>query len=145
VKRGFTLLELMIVLVMLPVVTAAIGTFYLETRIATQRIESQVALTRSVSLAHEYIARDLRGAEEVTADGDVRIRRPSETVTYAVTDGGLVRRSAGRDRVIARRVSAMRIEADGDRGWTIELDAERRFLGKRRLRMTRTMFVARRR
>lgn len=143
-RRGFTLIELMVVIVMLPATIAAVGLFYVETRVAAARIEAQVSMTRSMSIAHEQLARDLRAAESIDVEPQLRIRTAAGVVTYEATPRGLLRRADGRERVLARRVRGLSV-SDADVGYTVELRAERKLLRGRHVRMNRTMFVARRR
>jgi prepilin-type N-terminal cleavage/methylation domain-containing protein len=146
-RRGFTLLELMTVLTILPIVAGAVALFHLEARIASARIEGRVALSRSLSLAHERLARDLRGATRVTAEADaVRIARTGAEVCWRAAPDGL-RRSPGcgeEGAVVGRYVKALRIEA-APGGHRVVLEARRALTVRRQVQLERSGFVARRR
>ena len=143
-KRGFTMVELMVVIVTLPIVAASIGLFYLEGRVSGARIEHQVAATRSLSIAHEIIARDLRNATAVSGDKTVSVEGDN-TVVFAVSDKGLTRTAEGRTRVLSRYVDRIEVVSDDQRGFAVTLSSEHRLLPKRHVRMTRKNYVARRR
>lgn len=143
-RRGFTLVELMIVVVLLPIVVAAVGSFYLEGRIATTRIEASVAVNRNLALTHEMIARDLRSADAVERGEAYEIITANGSVVYEVTASGLVREEANKRSVVSPRTTALDIVAD-DRGFTIVTHAERRLVSTRKIRFERTSYVARRR
>lgn len=145
-KRGFTMLELMIVVGLIPLVIAIVGKAYLEGRVAATRIEETVAINRSLALAHERIQRDLVGADAVEMGDRIEIVRAPTSVFYSVDPArGLVRTLAGRETVVARRVKSISIQPDAERGYDVTTRAERTLLPGRTLRFERTSFVARRR
>lgn len=148
VKRGFTLMELLVVLTLLPVMAAAIGSFYLEGRIATARVEARVSLNRSLSLAMEHMGRDLRSAASVeTSTVGIKMKVLDERVIYEVLPStGLVRTACGRDcasRPLVPRVRGLRVEAD-EAGYRIFVKAVRPLALGRALTVRREGYVARR-
>ncbi len=145
-RRGFTMVELMIVVVLLPLVIAVVGKFYLEGRIAATRIESTVAINRALGFAHERIQRDLVGADAVEVGERIEIVRKPVSVFYSVDpDRGLVRRQADREVVVARRVTALTLQPDDTNGYDVTTRATRTLVSGRRIELVRTSYVARRR
>lgn len=145
-RRGFTLIELMAVIVLLPIVIGAVAKLYLEGRVAATRIEATNSMQRNLALTHEQIQRDLVGSTAVELGDRVEIVRPSGAVYYRVDpERGLLRRSLSRETVVAPRVKSLGIEVDGEIGYRVVTYAERRLVSTRRIRMRRTSYVARRR
>lgn len=145
-RRGFTMIELMIVIVTLPIAIGAIGKLYLEGRIAATRIEATNSIQRNLALTHERIQRDVVGSSAVEVGDRIEIVRPGSSVYYWVDpDRGLVRRFLSREAVVAPRVKSLEIVPDGSAGYRVVTRAERRLVSTRRIRMERTSYIARRR
>lgn len=144
-QRGFTLIELMIVIAILPVIIGAIGIFYVEGRVASARIEAQVNLTRRLSLTHELLARDLVGADLVTPKPDgVHIQRGALRIIYTTGAQGLVRSDAEQRLALSPHIHTLNLKEQSD-GYAITLAARRTLLKGRAVKLERQTFIGRRR
>lgn len=146
-RRGFTMVELMIVVAISGTVAAAGGAFYLEHRVGAARIEAQVNLQRNASLALEIVARDLRGARAVATEDGIVVVHTSEgqTIRYALDDGKLARAvNGGEPWVLLRFVRAFGVEdwSDGS-GWVAHLVVGRELLEGRKIVLERSVIARR--
>jgi hypothetical protein len=141
-RRGFTIYELAISIVLMSAVSGAAGAFYLELRTATVRSDASVVLTREASLAAETIGRDLRNANAAISETngvsvDIGETKP---VRY-LAEKGVLFRDEGTGRVaIAHFVRELRVfEAKG--GFRLELVMERALAEGRSVRIVREAFL----
>ena len=122
-KRGFTLVEVLLVTGLMGVVSGYVFMLHFETYAATARIEAQVVLQREASLAAEVIASDIRSGSMTTT-------------RFVVRDKRLWRG----DRAIAKHCESIASERNGD-AWTVTLKFGR-FAGiNRRLSISRVIAV----
>lgn len=145
--RGFTLIELMVVIACAGIVTSAIGAFYLEVRIAGAMEEAKLQLQREAGLAGEWIARDLRDARgvETSSAGTVRIDREPGAVRYLIDEAGLSRQDDRERRLLARFVRGFKADEDGPGGRHVELELTRYLVFGREVRLRRSLYVRSRR
>lgn len=143
-RRGFTLIELTVVVAISGIIAATGGHYYLESRVAAARIEAQVELQRSASLILESVARDLRGAREASnTERGIAVRVGEREVSYELRDG-LVRVDGPEPLMISRYGSAIDVRPwDGDRGFIVHLRLTREFLEDRRVHFDREVLVRR--
>ena len=142
-KRGFTLIELMIVTTISTIVIAAACAFYLEVRIGAARTEAELAMTRDASLALEWMARDTAGADRVFGDEHgATISRGEEVIRWEIGEQGLVR-IAGSSRIVARRATQLAVETTPN-GERFVLTSERKMIRGRNAEIVRSAFVGRR-
>ena len=141
-QRGFTLIELMIVTVILAIVAGALGALYLEARVSGARVEASLELEREAAVATEWLRRDLRGATAVatTTTGLTITRGPLPRVRYLVDEGRLVR-DDGAPRALGRRFRALSAEPVSERVERISLSLERPLSAQTTARIERS-FVA---
>ena len=148
-KRGFTLVELMVVVAVLPIIVAAAGLFYLEGRVAAARVEARVQLNRNLHLALETIARDLRSSTHIQAKaqkngGTAKFQSDGVSIKYEVLPEGLFRTEGTQARrLITRFITALGVEEE-QQGFKVHLAASQPLIAGRRVEMQREAFIARR-
>ena len=143
-RRGFTLIEMMLCVTIGTIVVAGAGMFYLEARVSTARTEADVALNRDASLALEWIARDASGADQIESEErGLAVVRGEERIRWEIGQRGLIRTAGSQSRIIASRATELRVEAV-DRGHRFHLTSERKLLKGRSAKIVRSAFVGRR-
>ncbi|MCB9655638.1 MAG: prepilin-type N-terminal cleavage/methylation domain-containing protein [Deltaproteobacteria bacterium] len=153
-QRGFTLLEMMIVCSILPILFAAAGSLYVESRVAGARIEAQLRLQREASLIAEFMTRDLRSDTQAASTlvapdsagdrSEISIPIGGKKARYLSTGTTLTRHVDGEDPVtLSRRVRHLSIKPDGD-AFQIDLELEHPILPGREVRFQRTLKVVHR-
>jgi prepilin-type N-terminal cleavage/methylation domain-containing protein len=144
-SRGFTLMELMVVVSISSIVVAAVAAFHLEGRVAIARAEMQVNLQRQASLAAEWIGREIREAGKIEAhDGELILIDGDRRVRFGV-DGGKLFREEGSERfIVTKNVVEFHAEQIIS-GWSVDLALERPLLAGRSVRIERRFWVGRRR
>lgn len=144
-RRGFTLIELMLVVAMTSIVAGAIGAFYLEVRATGATIEAQVQLERRASLALEALARDMRGARTSVTPEQLTLQHSGAApVRWRVEDGRLLRSEGASTRVLARGARGLFVQGVSG-GHRVRLVLGRRVTRSRDLEIEREVFVGLRR
>lgn len=124
-SRGFTLIELMVVVTISAIMSAALGRLYVEVRVSGARVEAGLELEREASLVTEWLRRDLRGARAIQAAGaGVEIEREGGKIIYRIDERGVLWRNQGEERAIAKRIIAIEPTAL-ERSASIRLQLER--------------------
>lgn len=115
--RGFTLLELMVVSSLSVVIAGAAGMFYYQARVSAARIEAQLQLQRQASLVAEFLAADLRAAQESRGSktGIDLKTFDGEQIAYRLSPDGLVRARGASVMMLSGRMQSIKLTQK--KGW----------------------------
>jgi prepilin-type N-terminal cleavage/methylation domain-containing protein len=145
-RRGFTLMEMSIVVSLLGLVFTASTVLFLEGRSAVARSEAHVELTRSASLATEWLAREIRSAEKVEPLEDgVACSIGDRRITLRAEGGRLIRAEGEERLAIARGVRRLTVTPRVSGGHQIDLTLWRDLVFGREIRIERQFWVGPRR
>ena len=139
-RRGFTLIELMVVVALTSTLAGATGLLYLEVRAAGIQTEAQVALERRAALVLEWVARDLRSGQLVEAKEAIRIQSAQEEIHYQLQGRKLSRTIGNRQRILSRFAEKLSVK-EVAQGHRVTLRLTRPFHRGRRLTIQRSVFV----
>jgi len=82
-EQGYTLVELLVVLVLMGIVLVAINSFFLTTYKSYTETGNELQLQDTLAVVNERIAADIRRAELVEIDGqELRVIRGTEVIRY---------------------------------------------------------------
>jgi prepilin-type N-terminal cleavage/methylation domain-containing protein len=136
--RGFTLLELLVVVVVLGTTLAAVGTTLASTHRADRACESRALDLVGLGRALAALEGDLRESTDVRVESPVRLLLTTTrgAVEYRVLEGALERVAGGRVSPLARDMLDLRVTREGPLvRATIRL-ARERLPGKRKAEAT---------
>ena len=97
-SHGFTLIELMIVVAIIPLVMGAISMLFLSHKSGHESLHGALRMEYGGAKIMSAIRRDLRAATAVDLErGELSARSGSREITYALKDGWLRRQERGPD------------------------------------------------
>ncbi len=112
-KAGFTLLEIIMVMVLVGIIAAVIGPFLGQVMGSFQEVRQMSERERQAGPALERFVRDVRAAESVEKENDheLILAMPDGEVTYRIEDSGngymlSIASNNGNSRVLARYISS---------------------------------------
>ena len=135
-RRGFTLIEVMLVVAFTGTITGAVCLWQFETQLAGAQREAQVQLQREASLVAETLGKAIRSANQVEL-GDNRVT--VDDVIFELRD----RRLWAGDRAVARHIEALEVDRtpEGPRTWRVRVVLGRFEAIRRPVRLERSFFV----
>lgn len=103
-EQGYTLVELLVVLVLMGIVLVAINSFFLTTYKSYRETGNELKLQETLAVLNERMAADIRRAELVEINGQkLRVIRGTEVISYTFdnTNQALLREAGGSSQNIS--------------------------------------------
>jgi prepilin-type N-terminal cleavage/methylation domain-containing protein len=105
-QRGYTLAEVMVVLVIMGIIAAAMGIVLPQMTSIPQKGENQVDALSSLENAIHWVSRDAGSAAAAVGGGSLTLTMPdSSEVSYTTADGVLYRNCGGTSQTVARNIT----------------------------------------